>query len=84
MRGVFIHILGDALGSVVVMISAAVTMVARKYANTCPGIHHNHSNNTSMSMTNHTEHTDNIHDCTHADPDWVLCIDPILRYVRFL
>ena len=35
MRGVFLHVLGDALGSVVVMISAGLTLIARNYIYAC-------------------------------------------------
>ncbi|XP_067938329.1 proton-coupled zinc antiporter SLC30A1-like [Watersipora subatra] len=77
MRGVFIHVLGDALGSIAVMISAGITLLARKYLAACTiDSSHHHSrifiaNQTDIMSLEETE-------CVYKEPEWVLCIDPIL------
>lgn len=77
MRGVFIHVLGDALGSVMVMISAGITIVSRHYLGNC-----DEQTLNSTKLSNSSLIIDLDSDCPHNDPEWVLCIDPILRYVH--
>lgn len=77
--------LGDALGSVVVMISAGVTIVARHILNRCDGPNTQQLGNitalnkSSFIDTEKSSVIDIDNDCPHNDPEWVLCIDPILR-----
>lgn len=87
MRGVFIHVLGDALGSVVVMISAGLTLIARNYIYSChtdikvkgEPVYTGISNGTG-SLTYNTTAEKHCMD-EQVDAEWVKCIDPVLRYV---
>ncbi len=77
MRGVFLHVLGDALGSVIVVINAIIFILVwnpcepGKICETpCVGQHcADHSLNISRAVTNGT---------TIAGPCWVLYLDPTL------
>ncbi|KAK6488935.1 zinc transporter 1-like [Huso huso] len=83
MRGVFLHVLGDALGSVIVVVNAIIfTFVWQPCpeggpcVNPCVDSHcmdHNHINHTLVSvLTNSTQAI------TSAGPCWVLYLDPTL------
>lgn len=83
MRGVFLHVLGDALGSVIVVVNALIFTFVWKPCepgtpceNPCVGSHcadHSLAQNVSGLGTNHTAvHT------TVAGPCWVLYLDPTL------
>ncbi|KAI7800032.1 zinc transporter 1a [Triplophysa rosa] len=79
MRGVFLHVLGDALGSVIVVVNSLIFTFVWKPCepgvpceNPCAGSHctdHLLAENTSSLGTNHT----NV-----AGPCWVLYLDPTL------
>ncbi|ROL55276.1 Zinc transporter 1 [Anabarilius grahami] len=77
MRGVFLHVLGDALGSVIVVINAIIFLFVWKPCkpgsvceNPCVGQHcAGHSFNVSSASNNGT----NV-----AGPCWVLYLDPTL------
>lgn len=79
MRGVFLHVLGDALGSVIVVVNALIFTFVWKPCepgtpchNPCTGSHcadHSLANNFSAVGTNHT---------AVAGPCWVLYLDPTL------
>ncbi|XP_066562679.1 zinc transporter 1a [Amia ocellicauda] len=83
MRGVFLHVLGDALGSVIVVINATIfTFVWRPCdpelpcVNPCMDSHctdHEHINHTLVSLLNNGSQT-----VTSAGPCWVLYLDPTL------
>jgi len=87
MRGVFLHVLGDALGSVVVMISATVTKLVRIYSSQCDGIVTNTTTPAEENITlivrsineSHIHSDAHHHPCVYEDALWVKCIDPILR-----
>lgn len=86
MRGVFLHVLGDALGSVIVVVNAIIfTFVWRPCE---PGIP---CNNTCITHTDHSNHWDELHNHTleggaqqsntqaiMPGPCWVLYLDPTL------
>lgn len=77
MRGVFLHVLGDALGSVIVVINAIIFILVwnpcepgKICENPCVGQHcADHSLNISSAVTNGT---------IIAGPCWVLYLDPTL------
>ncbi|TRY86327.1 hypothetical protein DNTS_016131 [Danionella cerebrum] len=77
MRGVFLHVLGDALGSVIVVINAIIFKFVWKPCapgtaceNPCSGQHcADHALNSSTAFTNGT---------SQAGPCWVLYLDPTL------
>ncbi|XP_052441933.1 zinc transporter 1a isoform X1 [Carassius gibelio] len=77
MRGVFLHVLGDALGSVIVVINAIIFILVwnpckpgEMCENPCVGQHcADHSLNSSGAFTNGTK---------IAGPCWVLYLDPTL------
>lgn len=79
MRGVFLHVLGDALGSVIVVVNSLIFTFVWKPCepgmpceNPCAGsqcMDHLLAENTSSQATNHT----NV-----AGPCWVLYLDPTL------
>ncbi|MGH0123800.1 UNVERIFIED_CONTAM: hypothetical protein FKN15_066840 [Acipenser sinensis] len=83
MRGVFLHVLGDALGSVIVVVNAIIfTYVWQPCpeggpcVNPCVDNHcmdHNHINHTLVSVLRNS--TQGI---TSAGPCWVLYLDPTL------
>lgn len=90
MRAVFLHVLGDALGSVIVMISAALTIITREFMNHChEHIHQNQITEIFIEAENHThQHLPQNQTqvtgteapiCHYTDPQWVQCIDPVLR-----
>lgn len=78
MRGVFLHVLGDALGSVIVVINAIIFVFVWKPCepgticeNPCSGQHcADHALNISSPLTNGT--------LIKAGPCWVLYLDPTL------
>ena len=69
--------LGDALGSVFVMISAGVTMIAREHIQKC----HVDLDSANLSLPLYVNDTEKSAHCLDElnDPEWVKCIDPILR-----
>nr|XP_033795097.1 zinc transporter 1 [Geotrypetes seraphini] len=79
MQGVFLHVLGDALGSVIVVVNATVFYyvwkpcpVVGQCINPCVENHcsdHEHKNNTLISLSD---------DAVIAGPCWVLYLDPSL------
>lgn len=76
MRGVFLHVLGDALGSVFVMISAGVTIIAREHIYKCH-VDLNTANLTLPLYVNGSNYNPHCRDELN-DPEWVKCIDPVL------
>ncbi|XP_063351769.1 zinc transporter 1a [Pelmatolapia mariae] len=84
MRGVFLHVLGDALGSVIVVVNAIIfTFVwqpcikGEKCVNPCVNSHsadHYHDNNTVVDL--HVGPT--VPTMKFAGPCWVLYLDPTL------
>lgn len=82
MRGVFLHVLGDALGSVIVVVNALIfTFVWRPCpsdgtcVNPCVNTHstdHQHVNNTLVELS------PSMSAMTFAGPCWVLYLDPTL------
>lgn len=84
MRGVFLHVLGDALGSVIVVVNAVIfTFVwqpcikGEKCVNLCVNSHsadHYHDNNTVVDL--HVGPT--VPTMKFAGPCWVLYLDPTL------
>lgn len=84
MRGVFLHVLGDALGSVIVVINAVIfTFVwqpcikGEKCVNPCVNSHsadHYHDNDTVVDL--HVGPT--VPTMKFAGPCWVLYLDPTL------
>ncbi|XP_028676084.1 zinc transporter 1a [Erpetoichthys calabaricus] len=80
MRGVFLHVLGDALGSVIVVVNAIIfnfvwspCVAGLPCINPCVDSHctdHEHVNHTLVSLDNST--------MTSAGPCWVLYLDPTL------
>ncbi|XP_016351588.1 zinc transporter 1-like isoform X1 [Sinocyclocheilus anshuiensis] len=84
MRGVFLHVLGDALGSVIVVINAIIFNIVWKPCspgsiceNPCVGQHcADHSLNSSSAISNATLHV--------AGPCWVLYLDPTLCIIMVL
>lgn len=84
MRGVFLHVLGDALGSVIVVVNALVFYfvfnpcpTSENCINPCVHDHcddHPEVNHTSLAMNDSTEETE----IKIAGPCWVLYLDPAL------
>ncbi|KAM9703875.1 zinc transporter 1a [Menidia menidia] len=80
MRGVFLHVLGDALGSVIVVVNALIFTFVWKpcdpnelCVNTCVNSHatdHQHVNHTLVDLEGLA--------VSHAGPCWVLYLDPTL------
>ncbi|KAK2856108.1 hypothetical protein Q5P01_004843 [Channa striata] len=84
MRGVFLHVLGDALGSVIVVVNAVIfTFVWKpckadetRCVNPCINSHsedHRHFNHTLIDLEDRS-----MQDVTYAGPCWVLYMDPTL------
>ncbi|KAF3702969.1 Zinc transporter 1 [Channa argus] len=83
MRGVFLHVLGDALGSVIVVLTAVIfTFVWQPCKadeiclNPCINSHstdHHHSNHTLVNLEDPT-----VPAISFAGPCWVLYLDPTL------
>lgn len=84
MRGVFLHVLGDALGSVIVVVNALIfTFVWRPCGseetcvNPCISGHstdHQHVNHTLVDLSEGPS----VWSATRAGPCWVLYLDPTL------
>ncbi|KAM6915544.1 zinc transporter 1a [Xenentodon cancila] len=84
MRGVFLHVLGDALGSVIVVVNSIIfTFVwkpckaGERCVNLCTNIHttdHQHVNHTLVDVLE----GGNVTNVTKAGPCWVLYLDPTL------
>ncbi|XP_061602890.1 zinc transporter 1a [Cololabis saira] len=84
MRGVFLHVLGDALGSVIVVVNAIIFTFVWKpckagenCVNPCSNIHstdHQHVNETLVDLLG----GGNATTVTRAGPCWVLYLDPTL------
>ncbi|RVE55699.1 hypothetical protein OJAV_G00228900 [Oryzias javanicus] len=78
MRGVFLHVLGDALGSVIVVVNAVIFTFVWK---PCKGENcENPSTNSHLTDHRHMNHTVvDLQDApTKAGPCWVLYLDPTL------
>ena len=83
MRGVFLHVLGDALGSVIVVVNALIfTFVWRPChgeetcSNPCYNSHcsdHQHAHSETVGLSNGTAGVVSV-----AGPCWVLYLDPTL------
>lgn len=71
MKGVFLHVLGDALGSVVVMVSATVYLVVPKI---CPATAAELASNITAVSENET-----MCPVEEVMPPIVNYVDPILR-----
>ncbi|TRY56226.1 hypothetical protein DNTS_028548 [Danionella cerebrum] len=86
MRGVFLHVLGDALGSVIVVVNALIFTFVWKPCrnneicfNPCKRSHsieHQHINTTVLSISNHPDQIPRS--VSVAGPCWVLYLDPTL------
>lgn len=84
MRGVFLHVLGDALGSVIVVVNAVIFTFVWKPCkpdeickNPCISGHstdHQHFNHTLVDLSEGSS----VADVTLAGPCWVLYLDPTL------
>lgn len=84
MRGVFLHVLGDALGSVIVVVNALIFTFVWKPCkegetciNPCINSHttdHKHVNHTLVDLSD----GHNVSSMTYAGPCWVLYMDPTL------
>ncbi|XP_023695183.1 zinc transporter 1a [Paramormyrops kingsleyae] len=83
MRGVFLHVLGDALGSVIVVVNALIFTFVWKPCpkgepciNPCTSSHctdHQHINHTLVDLSGNSTGT-----VASAGPCWVLYLDPTL------
>ena len=81
MKGVFLHVLGDALGSVVVMISAVIFLLIPKYCDIPVATTTSAYNVTAGDVQNVTM-LPNLTGCTEEYlkyPTAVYYVDPILR-----
>ena len=80
MKGVFLHVLGDALGSVVVIISAVIYMTVPKM---CDGNMISVAATTAAPNATTTVIMENVTemvcDSDLVVPQWVQYVDPILR-----
>ncbi|CAL1585587.1 unnamed protein product [Knipowitschia caucasica] len=86
MRGVFLHVLGDALGSVIVVVTAIIFYFVwtpcagdENCVNPCVGGHsadHRHFNHTVMDLKAHLE--EGAQAVRMSGPCWVLYLDPVL------
>ena len=80
MKGVFLHVLGDALGSVVVIISAAIYMIVPKL---CPDPEHMVTTTVASMLSDAAENATSCVDDLKVPPQWVNYVDPSLRWVYY-
>lgn len=78
MKGVFLHVLGDALGSVVVIISAVIYMVVPKICNIDVNKEAAVTALATTTVANMTAAVETV--CLNPiPPHWISYVDPILR-----
>ncbi|KAI4875119.1 hypothetical protein NFI96_025239 [Prochilodus magdalenae] len=89
MRGVFLHVLGDALGSVIVVVNALIfTFVWRPChgeetcTNPCYNSHCSDHQHTHLEMVGMFNGTDGV--VSTAGPCWVLYLDPTLCLIMVI